>query len=384
VPVVLLVGGISFAALRAGDSGPDALERTAAELAAESSDDVAALELRGAQTGQETRLTLPSGSAVEPTPTSTTAPAAPEETAPETTASPQTQQPAEQQGNRDDGNRVDIHIFADHVVETLGAQMLTADQVLYGGYERVGPGRIQAQSTITGLRPVIEQAIDDVTEHNRRATGEELERKIAKRLTELNDWKNLNDQTRTNMILLSGIDIASMDRDEREHRINHLLHSPLPFGDIEEVLTPDVTIDLGYTHTLDKDWTQAADLGNGLFQITMVSNNMNGSHTGHSLGTFKVQLPADTSVREARKIGNQMVVNDNNNDRLYLDPAARNVLYGQTPRLDFSQPAETTTTTAPTTTSTEQEPTTTVPESETTSTDPSETSSTTSTTASSE
>jgi hypothetical protein len=256
--------------------------------------------------------------------------------------------------------------------------MLAPDQAAYGGYEWVGPNRIQARSPITGMRPVIEQAIDDVTDRNGRATGEELEQRIAKRLTELNDWKNLNDQTKANLMLLSGIDIQSMDRDEREERINHLLHSPLPFGGIEEILSPDVIIDLGYTHTLDKDWTQATDLGNGLFQITMVSNNMNGSHTSHSLGSFKVQLPAGTSVRDAREIGNEMVVNENNNDRLYLDAAAQNVLYGQTPRLDFSQPVQTTTTPP----STEQEPTTTVaPEPETTtSTVPSGSSSSTSTT----
>ena len=127
-----------------------------------------------------------------------------------------------------------------------------------------------------------------------------------------------------------------MNKRLREDTINHLLHSPLPFGYIDEVLSPDTTIDMGYTHTLDKDWTEAAHLGDGVFQILMISNNNNGSHTGHVMGSFKVQLSPTTTLAQARDIGNDMVRNRNKNNKLYLDEAARRVLYGETPRLDFS------------------------------------------------
>ncbi|MGF1597324.1 MAG: hypothetical protein ACFCVK_10425 [Acidimicrobiales bacterium] len=229
-----------------------------------------------------------------------------------------------------------LHDFVSHATQVYNATMLNPGQEQYGGYEWVGPSEIKARSSLTGLRPVTEQAITDVRDKDPNVTGIELERRVAKRLTELNDWKNLTSRTQEHMMLLSGVDIQAMDKNEREKTNNHLQHSPLPFGDIQEVLSRDVTIDLGYTHTLDKDWTTAQHLGDGVFRIRMVSNNNNGSHTGHILGTFKVQLTADTSVGDAKKIGNRMVKNKNNNNELYLSEAARRVLYGETPWLDFS------------------------------------------------
>lgn len=225
-----------------------------------------------------------------------------------------------------------VHDFTSHVIATLGEQMLAPGQQQYGGYERNGDV-ITARSPITGLRPVAEQAIAQVKRAHPELTGAELESKIAQRLTDLNDWEDLRSKTQEKMTQLSGIDIASMGEEERETRINHLQHSPLPFGDITEVLTPDVTIDLGYTHTLDKEWTIAEDQGNGVFKITLVSNNDNGAHTGHILGSFRVQTPEGTSVRKARRIGNEMVHNENDNDKLLLDEAVKKILYGETPLL---------------------------------------------------
>ena len=243
---------------------------------------------------------------------------------------------------RDRQNRPDYdgHTYVDHVTELLGAQMLEPGQETYGGYKWVGENEIQARSPITGMRPVIEQAITDVaarrTARGGSFTGEPRERAIARQLTQLNDWEDLNPETQEKMMILSGIDIQAMDPEERESTINHLQHSPLPFGNIEEPLSPDVTIDLGFTHTLDKRWTLVVDLGEGVFEITMISNNNNGSHTGHNLGTFKVQLTTDTTLDEALAIGNGMVINENNNRQLYLADAAKRILYGETPLLDFS------------------------------------------------
>lgn len=229
-----------------------------------------------------------------------------------------------------------VHDFTNHVIATLGEQMLAPGQQQYGGYERNG-NVITARSPITGLRPVAEQAIAQMKKAHPDLTGAELESEIAQQLTNLNDWDDLRPKTQEKMMILSGVDIASLDGDVREQRINHLQHSPLPFGDITEVLTPDVVIDLGYTHTLDKEWTIAEDQGNGVFKITLVSNNDNGSHTGHILGSFRVQAPEGTSVRKAKRIGNEMVHNENNNDKLLLDEAVKKILYGETPLLDYSQ-----------------------------------------------
>jgi len=229
-----------------------------------------------------------------------------------------------------------VHSFNEHVVAALGTQMLAPTQSAAGSYERVGPYEIRAESTITALQPVIELGIAQVLKKSPNATGLDLERRVAKRLTGLNDWKNLDKPTKEKMMILSGVDIQNLNKRVREDVVNHLLHSPLQFGDLGEVLSPDTVIDLGYTHTLDKDWTQVAHLGDGVFQIWMVSNNNNGSHTGHIMGSFKVQLTAETTLQEAREVGNQMVENKNKNNKLYLDEAARKILYGETPLLDFS------------------------------------------------
>ncbi|WP_150526112.1 hypothetical protein [Roseibium sediminis] len=218
------------------------------------------------------------------------------------------------------------HEFYSHVRHMFPAAMAPTQQQ-YGGYYITGNKQITGRSPITGLQPVIEQAVAQVKAANRNLTGEALEAKIANKLTNLNDWTNLTPQTQQALIRLTGTDFGKMSKAEREKSINHLLHSPLPFGDIKQPLTKDWTINLGFTHTLDKTKTKAEDLGNGFFRISMISNNNNGSHTGHSLGSFVVQLDPGTSVAEAKKIGNKMVTNTNNNNKLYLDEAARNYLY---------------------------------------------------------
>ncbi len=230
----------------------------------------------------------------------------------------------------------EVHTFVDHAVPLLGSRLLAPGQQAYGGYNIVGPKRIEATSPVTGLRPVIEQAIDDVRQQDPDATGIELERKVANRLTQLNDWEDLNQQTRERMMILSEVDIQNLDRGLRERTVNHVLHSPLPFGDISEVLTADTVIDLGYTRALDTAWTEVAHLGGGVFQVTLISNNGNGSHTGHVLGRFKVQFTPSTSLLQARQIANGMIRHDNDDNRLHLDEAAKAILNGSVERIDVS------------------------------------------------
>lgn len=218
------------------------------------------------------------------------------------------------------------HDFYSHVRHMFPAAMAPTQQK-YGGYYVTGNKQITGRSPITGLQPVIEQAVAQVKAANPNLTGEALEAKIANKLTNLNDWENLTPQTQQALIRLTGKDYSKMTAAEREKSINHLLHSPLPFGDINQPLTKDWTINLGFTHTLDKAKTTAEDLGNGYFRISLISNNNNGSHTGHSLGSFVLQLDPGTKLEDAKKAGNDMVTNTNDNNKLYLDEAARNYLY---------------------------------------------------------
>lgn len=218
------------------------------------------------------------------------------------------------------------HDFYSHA-RHLFPNALAPTQRQYGGFHVTGDKQITGRSTITGLQPVIEQAVAQVKAANPNLTGADLEAKIANKLTNLNDWENLTPQTQEALVRATGQDFGKMTKAEREKSINHLLHSPLPFGDINQPLTKDWSINLGYTHTLDKTKTTAEDLGNGFFRIKLISNNNNGSHTGHNLGSFVVKLDAGTTEAEAKKIGNSMVTNTNNNDKLYLDEAARNYLH---------------------------------------------------------
>ena len=371
-----VIVGLVAVVLRSGGSGPDALETSAADFRAVTEADYRVVTPENGSQAEVQPLGLPrlvDGSVAQPaaldtaevTPVADTdAPADGGAESSSTSDAPQAADaPAannnggnnntgtnnntggnnnnnqEKKEEYDDPTKVkgyDVHAFNEHVVDALGTQMLAPKQGVAGGYEVIGPYEIQARSTITAVRPVIEQGIDDVLERSPNARGVELERKVAQRLTELNDWKNLNNATKEKMMILSGVDIQNLNGRVREDVVNHLLHSPLPFGDIEGVLNPDVKINLGYTHTLDKDWTQVAHLGDGVFQAWIISNNNNGSHTGHIMGSFKVQLTATTSLRDARQVANEMVENKNKNNKLYLDEAARKILYGETPLLDFS------------------------------------------------
>lgn len=236
------------------------------------------------------------------------------------------------------------HDFAAHAEYMLGIDILAPGQTQYGGYAHLNENYIVARSPITGLRPVIEQAITQIVGNRtidqaiqRYGSRDALEAKIAQQLTNLNDWNQLTQETQNEIMILTGINFDGMTAAEQEKTINHLQHSPLPFGDLDEVLSSSVKIDLGITHTLDKNMTEVEDLGDGVWKITMISNNNNGSHTGHNLGSFKVDLGAAATADIAKKIGNDMVVNTNNNNQLYLDQAARDVLYGASEKLDLAK-----------------------------------------------
>jgi len=160
------------------------------------------------------------------------------------------------------------HDFAAHVEHRLGLEVLAPDQNQYGGYAFINDDTIVARSPITGLRPVIEQAIKQIVgnktiEQAAKALGgfDNLESKIAQQLTQLNDWANLTQETQNEVMILTGINFDAMTTAEQEASINHLQHSPLPFGDIKEVLAESVTIDMGFTHTLDKNKTVSEHMG---------------------------------------------------------------------------------------------------------------------------
>jgi len=232
------------------------------------------------------------------------------------------------------------HGFYEHVNHQLGEDVLVPTQEQYGGYAFLNSSNIVARSPITGLRPVVEQAIAQTKASFPNLTGDALESKIALKLTQLNDWAQLTQNTQNEIMILTGINFDGMTTAEQEATINHLLHSPLPFGDIVEPLSSNVRIDLGITHTLDKTKTTVEDLGEGMWKVTVISNNNNGSHTGHSLGSFVVNFGVNATASVAKAAGNAMIVNTNNNNQLYLSETAKDVLYGRIEELEFEHPED--------------------------------------------
>ena len=234
------------------------------------------------------------------------------------------------------------HHFTEHVGHMFHEGMLVETQEAYGGYSFINDNHIIARSPITGLQPVVEQAIDQIVGNRtleqaaaRYGGYDKLESKIANQITNLNDWQQLTEATQAKIMIMTGINFDGMTKAEQEKTINHLQHSPLPFGEIEEVLSTSVKIELGYTHTLDKTKSEVKDLGEGIWEIKLISNNNNGSHTGHNLGSFRIDLGKNGNADIAKQVGNQMVQNTNDNNKLYLDSAARDVLYGRVERNDF-------------------------------------------------
>lgn len=242
--------------------------------------------------------------------------------------------PAVANGEGHDSSHIP-HDFVEHVTALLGTDVLAPGQHRIGGFytTRDNDRKVdyRGQSPITGLRPVIEQAIDTVRAENPKLRGEKLERAIAKELTGLNDWEDLEADTQHQVSVLTGVDWGgAVSAEDRERTINHLLHSPLPFGQVENLDGRRLRVNLKYTHTLDKDHTTAVHLGDNRWEVYMISNNNDGSHTGHNLGSIVLQAE---SMEDAIARGNKLVKNKNNNDKLSLASAAADILYNRTPRL---------------------------------------------------
>ncbi|MEM8924175.1 MAG: hypothetical protein AAGD35_11805 [Actinomycetota bacterium] len=270
----------------------------------------------------------------------TEAPAAPVTAAPapSTTAAPQPA-PADNRSSgpelavgsiksKADDKGYDVHGHVEHSVVLLGQQVLIPGQAATGGFVKQDENTYLAYSPVTAMLPVAIQDNKEVLKKKPNLSGEKLYRRLAQEYTGSNDYKNLAPDAQRAINILTCTDWSTVKKKVRENTINHLLHSPISFGTIGSVDDPistDVTIDLGYTHTRDKNWTEVEYMGNNVYKVTVVSNNNNGSHTGHEMGTAYVEMPAGTSLRQAQKIGNRMIPSTNKNNKLTIDPAAKNL-----------------------------------------------------------
>ena len=227
-----------------------------------------------------------------------------------------------------DDKGYNVHGHVEHSVILLGQQVLIPGQAATGGFIQTGENKYVAYSPVTAMLPVAIQDNREVLAKKPNLEGEKLYRRLAQEYTGSNDYKKLDRDAQRAINILTCTDWSLVEKRVRENTINHLLHSPISFGTIGSVDNPistDVTIDLGYTHTRDKNWTEVEYMGNNVYKITVVSNNNNGSHTGHAMGTAYVEMPAGTTLREAQEIGNRMIPSTNKNNKLTIDPAARDL-----------------------------------------------------------
>jgi len=262
-------------------------------------------------------------------PTPTTAPAS--TTAPAPNPQPNQDSSGPNVGqikSKADDKGYDVHGHVEHSVVLLGQQVLIPGQAATGGFIQTGENDYMAYSPLTAMLPVAIQDNKEVLAKKPNLQGEDLYRRLAQEYTGSNDYKKLDSDARRAINILTCTDWSTVEKRVRENTINHLLHSPISFGTIgsvEDPISTDVTIDLGYTHTRDKNWTEVEYMGNNVYKVTVVSNNNNGSHTGHAMGTAFVEMPAGTSLKEAQKIGNRMIPSKNKNNKLTIDPAARDL-----------------------------------------------------------
>ncbi len=307
---------------------------TDAEATAQPADAAAPAEATAAESSsQEAAPAADAAPSEQPAPTPAPDPApAP---APSPSPSPSSGEPALGAiKSKADDKGYDVHGHVEHSVVLLGQQVLIPGQAATGGFIQTGENDYLAYSPVTAMLPVAIQDNKEVVNKKPELEGEKLYRRLAQEYTGSNDYKKLDKDAQRAINILTCTDWSLVEKRVRENTINHLLHSPISFGTIGSVENPistDVTIDLGYTHTRDKNWTEVEYMGNSVYKVTVVSNNNNGSHTGHEMGTAYVAMPAGTSLKEAQKIGNRMIPSQNKNNKLTIDPAAR-ALFDALPR----------------------------------------------------
>lgn len=168
-------------------------------------------------------------------------------------------------------------------------------------------GNFDLQSYISGNKYVVQDVAERVMEDNkglaqRAANGNDgainrLENKIAKELTNVNDIKDIENKQLRRAFIAEGESLG-MTRKE----MDHLLHTPLSETGVGSMIDRNSSIS-GSLHTVDLKRTRAEDMGNGVYEVHLVSNNgKNNAHDNMDISTFYTE--AD-SAKEAKRTVNQ-------------------------------------------------------------------------------
>lgn len=167
-------------------------------------------------------------------------------------------------------------------------------------------GDYDLSSFISGNKYVVQDVASRVMEDHeglaaRAADGnvkamDKLEGKIAKELTNVNDVEDIeNDQLRNAFVQ----EAKALGLSDKE--MDHLLHTPLAETGVGGMIDRNSEIS-GSLHTVDLDRTRATDMGNGMYEVNLVSNNgKNNAHDNMDISTFYTQAG---SANEAKNIVN--------------------------------------------------------------------------------
>lgn len=163
-------------------------------------------------------------------------------------------------------------------------------------------GNYDLSSHISGNKYVVQDVVERVMEDrdglaSRAANGNtnamnKLENAVAKELTNVNDVEDIeNDQLRDAFLA----EARSYGMNDKE--IDHLLHTPISETGAGGMIDGNSEI-TGALHTVDLDRTRAVDMGDGTYEVHLVSNNgKNNAHDNMDISTFYTQAnSADQAV----------------------------------------------------------------------------------------
>ena len=205
------------------------------------------------------------------------------------------------------------HVMGAQATAQLGEQHSGTDHLMMSGLGMAGDGQqdfnlyntngdYDLSSYITGNQYVVQDVTQRVIEDNeglaqRAANGnmnalEKLENKVAQELTNVNDIDDIEDRSLRRAYVEQGRSMG-LSRDEMEH----LLHTPISEIGSGSLIDSNSSIS-GSLHTVDLDRTRATSMGNGLYEVQLVSNNgKNNAHDNMDISTFYTQArSADQAV----------------------------------------------------------------------------------------
>ena len=201
-----------------------------------------------------------------------------------------------------------MHSGTDHLMQS--GLMMSGDAMQDFNLNNAN-GDYDLSSYISGNKYVVQDVTERVMgDHGELASKaadgdmgamDELEGKIAKELTNVNDVEDIQNEDLRDAFVQEAKALGLSDKE-----MDHLLHSPLAETGAGGLVDWDSKIS-GALHTFDPERTRATNMGNGMYEVHLVSNNgENNAHDNMDISTFYTRAG---SADEAKNIVNQATEN---------------------------------------------------------------------------